>query len=82
MKLKIPVFWHTEESAQKEELGIDTPITDADIRYVTFYTIDSVTDYVDSDTFKCTQFYCHGILYVTPLSREELEKRIDEQLKN
>ena len=80
MKLKIPVLWHTEETRQKEELGIDVSSEEVTTRIVTFYTIDSIVDYYEDDEVY-TKFYCSGQVYLTTLQRDELEELIDNQLK-
>jgi hypothetical protein len=79
MKLKIPVLWHTDETMQKEELGIEVSSDEVTTRLVTFYTIDSVTDYYE-DNKVYTKFYSCGQVYLTTIDRNTLETKIDEQL--
>lgn len=78
MKLKIPVFWHSKETQVKENLDINVSIDECETRIVTFYTIDSVTDYKEGDGMYST-FYCCGEVYYSPLSRIQLETMIDEE---
>lgn len=77
MKLKIPVLWHTEEAAQKEDIGIDVPTSEAADRVVIFYTIDSIVYYYD-EGIEYTKFYSCGVPYLTRILVDELEKMIDK----
>ena len=79
MKLKIPVLWHTDETLQKEELGIDVSSDEVTTRIITFYTIDIITDYFE-DGNSYSRVYSNGQVFISTLSRDEVENMIDKQL--
>lgn len=45
----IPIFFYNDDLRLKEDLGMDAPIEDAEVRDMHFYIINSVAQYADSN---------------------------------
>lgn len=71
----IPVFYHTEESRQAKELGMDYTIEDCKVKEVTFYTIDLVS-YFEEEGRIFGEIHSSGLEFSSPLTPEEINKLI------
>ena len=83
LKVEIPIYFHTKETALKEELGLEEIIEDMRVDYVTFYSIDYVESYLDLETYRPlnkTIIVSSGKALLSPLSKEEVVELIDKAL--
>lgn len=76
MKIKLPVFYHTEETANEFELGVKYNITDCEIREVIFYDISAIAPYIKDEEEYCTIHTPSGSFIARRLITE-VEKLID-----
>lgn len=77
MKVKIPVFFNTDETLQLEDLGIESNLADCELRDVTFYNINYISPYLDKDN-TYTTIASNGTSFISPLSTDEVENLIEE----
>lgn len=78
MRVIIPILYNTENTTQKDNLGLKVAREDYDVRNVIFYNIDSVGDSLDDEGFPdggCS-INSGGELYFSPLSKEEVDNLI------
>jgi hypothetical protein len=77
--IKIPIYFHTDETFNLKQLGLDDKIKDNDfqIKEVTFYNINAITK--DSDNPNETIIYCNGYTFYSPLSIEQIEEIIGKK---
>ncbi len=45
MRIKLPIYYNTEETDHLSEGGIDADLSKCDVREVIFYRIDSIVQY-------------------------------------
>lgn len=83
MNLELQIYHHNESTNLQSELDIDYKISDCTLKPITFYNIDTLNIYVDSDDEK-TKYGCitvGGNDYISPLQYLELKMIIDKHLK-
>jgi len=83
LKVDIPIYFHTKETALKEELGLEEVIEDMRVDYITFYNIDYVESDLDPETYKPLNraiIMSSGKALLSPLSKEEVVELIDKAL--
>jgi hypothetical protein len=76
-KIKLPIFFNTEETYQKEELGIETSLEEAELKHTTFYSIDVITPYIENDNEYC-KIYAGGSEFICSLPVKEVEKLVEK----
>ena len=84
--LELPIFHHTDSTAQAKELGLDYDIEDTQIRPVTFYHINAVSPYSESlediNNPQLSAIHSNGTEYICPIPYEKLLAKIDEARLN
>jgi hypothetical protein len=77
MELELNVLWNTDKTRQNEELGIDSEVSDYDLKKCTFYKIDALIPY---DWTKEEDGFCRimtgGETFIIPLLYEEVKEKI------
>lgn len=76
MKLKLPVFFHTDETANEFELGVKYNITECEVRQVVFYDITAIAPFFKDGKEFCTIHTPSGSFIARRLM-SEVEKLID-----
>ena len=79
MKLKLPVFAHNDDTKQFEELQIKYPLEDSKVIDVTFYQVSFIGEYTDIDGSKYATIGSGPHEFISPYSKEKVEKVIDEE---
>jgi hypothetical protein len=74
MKLKLPIYFFTEELIPGSKVVLDEECQELDI---TFYTIDGILPYLNEDGSIFTMIYSCATQFVCPLSPKEVEHLID-----
>lgn len=78
--LKLPIKYHTDETLQSKELGIDYDEEETATSHITFYHIDAVAPYrTDKDSDWCT-IHANNSEYACPLNEDEVNKIIEEHI--
>lgn len=80
MKIELDILWLDGEQVKLQEMGITTT-GDPDLKPVTFYQIDNISDYTHDGRPSCV-VTSSGIEYVTDLSYECVKELIESQLKS
>lgn len=79
MELELDVLWTTEKTKQNEQLGIDSEMSDYDLKKCTFYKIDALIPY---DWMKEEDGFCRimigGETFIIPLPYEEVKEKIKQ----
>jgi hypothetical protein len=81
MKVKLPIFWHSDETRMRSDLGIeddDDDFSKYEVREVIFYAITGICKYMNEE--KHTNIYVGSERFICPLPATEVEKLIDESL--
>lgn len=77
MELELEIFYHSEETLQKKDAGIDYSILECDTRPRTFYEISSITTWEDE---KSGQWFCEIVSgdkdFIATKSYEEIKEII------
>jgi len=81
MKLKLPIFFNTDETTTLKDSGIDYDIEENDIRFVIFYRIDAIAPYLDKGKHY-TQISLGGDVWICPKPMEKVEELIDRAIKH
>ena len=82
MKVKLPIFFNTEETNLLEDLGIENKNTEADEfdeyekRDLIFYSITAIFKYLGED--KYTTILSNSDKFICCLPIEKVEKLIDD----
>lgn len=77
MILELPIFYHTAETRQAKDAGMSYSVKDCKIRNMLFYSINAISDYLDSDNEFC-EIHCNGEMFISPLTREQVAAKIQE----
>jgi len=83
MNLKTPltinIFWNTPEALKLQDLGIESESHAPELKEMTFYTIDSISEYNDDVINKpCTTITSGGMEYVADGEYKVLKRLIYE----
>lgn len=79
MKIKLPIFYHTDETTSLKSVGVDYQLEDCEIKEITFYNIDAISPNIEEDKEYCTIF-SSGDEFTCSLSYKEVEYLIDKSL--
>jgi len=79
MKLKLPIYFNTDETTTLKETGIDYDIEENDIRPVIFYHIDAIAPYLEGGK-KYTQISLGGDVWICNKPIEKVEEMIDHAM--
>jgi hypothetical protein len=77
----IPIFHHTDQTANLEEMGLDdkTSLEDCEERDMTFYNIDATDYYLEND-IKYGSIICGGQVFISPWDKERIDQEILKSL--
>lgn len=75
MEVEIEIFYHSDETVESKNLGIDYSVLECDTRMMTFYSICSIAPYQDeiSKEWFCKIFSGYDSFIATK-SYEEIKK--------
>jgi hypothetical protein len=78
--IKIPIYFHTDETEQFNDLGIKFTLSDAETRVMRFMEITAYTEGKDPDEDKpFSLIYAGGEVFESPLSVEQLDELFEEK---
>ena len=77
--IKLPIYFHTEESAKLAELEIEAKYEDCEVRPMHFYHINGVVD-ADLDGNEGTIIYANSSTFECPLTLDEVLQVIEKHL--
>lgn len=78
--IKIPIYFHTDETEQFNDLGIKFTLSDAETRIMRFLDITCYTEGKDPDEDKpFSLIYAGGEFFECPLSVDQLDELIEQQ---
>ena len=84
--IELEVFFHTENTSNMKALDIDYPMTDCDIRNVTFYSIEHISPWIDTEGTEYCEITSGGQTVISSLSylqvKELIQKNIEAELLN
>jgi hypothetical protein len=77
--IELPIFYLNEATAQAEELDITMPLTEYNIKPITFYNIECIAQYEDEfdDGKPYSVIFANADKFTCALTYEELKKRIE-----
>lgn len=80
IKVKLPIFWHSDETALLEDLGLENKDPDEfngyEKRELIFYNISAISKYCGED--KYTNVYANNDKFICCLPINKVEKLIDD----
>lgn len=79
-QISLPIFWHTDETANLSEIGVDFKMNDCRIKEITFYNIDCICSCDgDGDNEKeiYTKVFSSGQNFICSKHIDEVRKLID-----
>lgn len=82
MRLVIPVLHNTEESEQKEKLGMEIFDEDLDVRDMIFYRIDVLGDYTEEGQVAGCMIVSGGETFQSPWKKERIDRMIMNYKEN
>lgn len=75
--LELPIFFMNERISSLENAGIDYNVRESDIREVTFYSINAVSQYIENfEPSEFTNIYVDGDLFVCAWPVEDVKRKI------
>lgn len=77
--LQLPIFFHTDDTANQESAGIDVPYEEYDVKPGIFYDIACLTK-VEEDGKVYTKIHSNGTTFISPLKVEAVQAKIDKLL--
>jgi len=80
MKLIIPVYFHTDETATKRDAELPYLLSECEIRNITLYSPPTISVGKDDDGTEFGLVYTNGHLFESPLTVKELDGLIMNQL--
>lgn len=76
--ITLPIFHHTDQSATLKDCGIEyTFENNCEIRNVTFYQINAISEYFEDDK-RYTSIHSNGSEYICKYQIENVRKIIDQ----
>ena len=82
MRLLIPVFYNTEESAQKEKLGMEITDDDITISQMIFYSVDALGDLMEQNVVTGCVIVSGGDSFQSPWKKERIDRMITNYKEN
>lgn len=77
--IELDIIYDTPKTLEKEKCDIKYPLTECDIRSVTFYNIDAIGIYTDDvDQSEYSKIYVGGENWVCALPYNELKQVLKE----
>jgi hypothetical protein len=70
----IPIFWHTDETRNAEDAGLDVDFSQCIERILCFYSICAIAPYENNQYCK---IWVYGESFVSPLSYTEVKLLLD-----
>lgn len=81
MRIKLPIYYNTEETDHLFKGGIDADLSKCEIRQRIFYHIDSIGQhYDDYKPTNHTQIYSGGNSFTCALSVDEVDRLITKEM--
>ncbi len=81
VEIELEIMWHTDDTKQLSDLGIDYDIDEVETRKVTFYGISHIKTNIWDDTHEFTNIYALcGEQYISRLKYNDLKKEINRQI--
>ena len=77
MKLKLPIFHHSDKTGEFSRLDIDYNIEDCEQKEIIFYKIDVIAP---AENDECTSIFVGGEEFICSLPMKEVEGKIDRNL--
>lgn len=80
MEIELEVFFHSEDTLQKKNAGMEYSVLECDARKRTFYVIESISPYFDdeSETWLCSIISAGTEYIAATKSYEEIKQLIHE----
>lgn len=69
--IQLPIFYNTDETAHLEDLGIDTKLSDCDVKQIYFINIDAVSTYEECMK-EYAKIHCNGTTFISTLTVDEV----------
>ena len=74
--ITIDCVWHNDETATKEDCGIDFTRDECETRPVTFFKIDAIAPAKPEKDINYTYIYAAGTLFVAPFDKKDVLRAI------
>lgn len=74
---KIPIYHHTDDTLGLFDLDIDADFEDMDIRYIYFFNINAVSEYME-DGRQMSQIHSNGTTFICPWNIDKLLKHLND----
>jgi hypothetical protein len=81
MNITLDIFHHSTKTTQFKDLEIDYKLTDCELRPVTFYTIDAISQH-EEDGKTYGTIHCNGREFIASLSYGELWEKLNKIKKD
>ncbi|MFZ8461097.1 hypothetical protein ACO1MG_13850, partial [Staphylococcus aureus] len=75
IKVKLPIFWYTEEQIERKDKGEDISLSEVGNKNIMFYHITGMTAYYDGEN-EYTEILANGDEFICPLTPAEVDRRI------
>lgn len=79
--LELPVFHETPTTEQMASLGMESDITLCDVGMITFYNINGIGSFKNTDGTEYGAVFFNGEDVVTTLPYRELQRKVEEWTK-
>lgn len=66
--ISIPVLFRTEQQDTQERIGIDIDLQKCEVRNITFFSINGITDYTEYGKYNYCEIYANGDYFISPWS--------------
>jgi hypothetical protein len=81
-EIELEVLWHTDETKQLDDCGMDYDLEDVESRILVFYGISHLSINHWDDTHELTNIYSlSGEKYISKYSIQEVKEQIRKQIK-
>lgn len=81
MRIKLPIYYNTEETDHLSEGGIDSDLSKCDVREVIFYRIDLIVQYFkDYKQTDHSLIYSGGISFICVFPLWKVDKLIKKEI--
>lgn len=79
LKVKLPIYYHTDESSLLDDLGIEQEdsFEKMEVREMIFYNINAIAKYIENEKEVACRIFSNGDAFLCKLLFEEVEKIID-----
>lgn len=74
--IELDIIYNTDATTAKRKAGIEFLLSECDVKPVTFYRIDAISELIDEDDSEYSNIYVGGEVWNCVLKYEDLKEKL------